>query len=138
MSSNVPVISSRYAGAFRLHLRLEEVLQQREVLDDRIDLIAVEGECLFEFVEDADEIQHEAVRLHHLRRLVLVRPVHARYGLQQRVIAHRLIEIHRIEDRRVEPRKQLFRDDENFRPLADLGKALADLLLALCHRGATS
>src|SRR5208282_1234922 len=47
------------------------------------------------------------------------------------MIAHRLIEIHGIKDRCVEPREQLLCDDENFRVLADLGEALANLPLAL-------
>ena len=134
----VPGDQREIRRGLRLHLRLEELLQQAEVLDDGVDLVAVEGQRLFQLVEDADEIEDEAVRLHHLRRLVLIGPVHARDGLEQRVVAHRLVEIHRVEDRRVEAGEQLLGDDQDLRPLADLGEVLADLLLASSRRGATS
>ena len=86
---------------FLLHLVFEEDLQECEVFDDGVDLIAVEGECLFEFVEDADEIEDKAVRFHHPLRLVFVGTVHPGDGLEQGMVAHRLIEIHGVEQRRV-------------------------------------
>ena len=46
------------------------------------------------------------------------------------MIAHWLVEIHRVQDRRVEPRQELFRDDQDFRPLTELCEALPDLLFA--------
>ena len=64
-----------------LHLVFEEHLQELQVLDDGVDLVAVEGERLFELVEDADEIEDEAVGLHHLLGLVLIGPVHPGDGL---------------------------------------------------------
>ncbi len=114
-----------------LHLGLEQLLEQPEVLDDRVDLVAVERQRLLQLVEDADEVEHEAVRLDHLLPLVLVGPVHPRDRLQQRVVAHRLVEIHRVEDRRVEAGQQLLGDDQDLRVFADLGEVLADLLLLL-------
>jgi hypothetical protein len=53
------------------------------------------------------------VRLHHLLRFVLVGAVHPGDRLQQRVIAHRLVEIHRVEHRRVEAGEQLLGDDQD-------------------------
>ena len=110
---------------------MKELLEQADVLDDRVDLIAVECERLLQLVEDADEIEDEAVRLHHLGRLVLVRPIHPRDGLQQRVVAHRLVQIHGVKDGRVEAGEQLLGNDENLRPLAGLGEILANLPLSL-------
>ena len=115
----------------RLHLVLEQHLQQLQVLDDGVDLVAVEGQRLFQLVEDADEIEHEAVRLHHLLRLVLVGAVHPGDGLQQGVVAHRLVEIHGVEHGRVEAGEQLLGDDQDLRLLVELAEALADLPLLL-------
>jgi hypothetical protein len=94
---------------------LNSTFSSFEVLDDGVDLVAVEGQGLFQLVEDADEIQHEAVGLHHLLRLVLVGTVHPRDGLQQGVVAHRLVEIHGVEHGRVEAGEQLLGDDEDLR-----------------------
>ena len=56
---------------------------------------------LFKLVEDADEIEDETVGFHHLPRFILVRAVHPGNGLEQGVVAHRLIEVHGVEQRRV-------------------------------------
>ena len=107
------------------------MLEQPQVFNNGLDFVAVERQCLLQLVEDADEIQNESVRLDHLRLFVFVRPVHAGDSLQQRVIAHRLVQIHRVEDRRIETGEQFFRDDQNFRPLAGLREILANLFLLL-------
>ena len=104
---NIPVVEValdevQICRRLLLHLALEQQFQQVEVLDDGIHLFTVESECLFQLVEDADEVQNEAVWLHHLYRLVLVGTVHPSDRLQQRVVAHRLVEIHRIEHGRIE------------------------------------
>ena len=122
---------SKVAGNFGLHLVFEEDFQELEILDDGVDLVAVEGEGLLEFVEDAHEIQNEPMGLHHLLRLVLVGAVHPGDGLQQRVIAHRLVEIHGVKHGRVEAGEQFLGDDEDLRHLVELAEALADLLLLL-------
>ncbi len=114
-----------------LHLVFEEHLQELQVLDDGVDLVAVEGEGLLQLVEDADEIEDEAVGLHHLLRLVLVGAIHPGDGLQQGVVAHRLVEIHGVEHGRVEAGEQFLGDDENLRLLVELAEALADLPLLL-------
>ena len=72
----VPPDQSEVRWRFLLHLVLEKDLEKLQVLDDRIDLVAVERERLFQLVEDADEVEDEAVRLDHLLGLVLVGPVH--------------------------------------------------------------
>jgi len=114
-----------------LHLRLEELFQKPDVLDDCVDLVAVKGERLLQLVKDTHEIKHEAVRLDHFRRLVLIGPVNAGDGLEQCVVAHRLVEVHRVQDRRVEAGQQLLGDDEDFRKVTGFDEILADLLFLL-------
>ena len=55
-----------------LHLGLEKLLEQADIFDDRVDFVAVERQRLLQLVEDAHEVEHEAVRLDHLLPLVLV------------------------------------------------------------------
>jgi hypothetical protein len=71
------------------------------------------------------------VGLHHLLGLVLVGAVHPGDGLQQGVVAHRLVEIHGIEHGRVEAGEQFLGDDEDLGLLVELAEALADLPLFL-------
>ena len=63
------------------HLDLEQLFQEAEVFDDGVHLVAVEGQRLFQRVENPDEIEDKAVRLQLILALVLVRAVHARDGL---------------------------------------------------------
>ena len=82
---------------FLLHLVPEQDFEQLDVFYDSVDFIAVEGEGLFKFFKDSNEIKDEAVGLNHLLCLVLIRTVHSRDGLEQCMVAHRLVEIHRVE-----------------------------------------
>ena len=127
----VPLDEPEVGRSLRLHLLLEEHLQELEILDDRIDLFAIESEGFFQLVEDPDEIEDEAMGLHHLLRLILIGPVHPGDRLEQGVIPHRLVEIHGIEHGCVESREQLLRDDQDLRLLVELPEALADLPLLL-------
>ena len=63
--------------------------------------------------------------------VVLVGPVDAGDGLQQHVVAHRLVEVHAVEDRRVEAGQQLLGDDQDLRLLVRLRKALRTASLVL-------
>jgi len=67
---------------FLFHLVFEEHLEQRQILDDSIDFVAVERQGFFQFVEDADKIQDKPVRLDHFLLFIFIRPVHARNRLQ--------------------------------------------------------
>ena len=90
-----------------------QLLEHVDVLDHRGHHIGIEGERLFQLLEDANEVEHESIRL-HLPIVVLVRPVHPCDGLKQNVVAHRLVEVHAIEDGRVEPGQQFLSDNEDF------------------------
>jgi hypothetical protein len=52
------------------------------------------------------------------------------------MVAHRFVQIHRIENRRIEAGEQLLGDDENLGLFPDLGEVLADLFLFLAVRTA--
>src|SRR5438105_477944 len=99
--------------SFAFNLGLEKLFKEVEIFDNRIDLIAVESERLFELVEDANKVDDETMRLYEFLLFAFIGPVHPRNRLQQRVVAHGLVEIHRVEDRRVETSQQLLRDDED-------------------------
>ena len=57
-------------------------------------------------------------------------PVHARDGLKQDVIPHRLVEIQAVEQRRVVAGEKLVGDDEDFRVFVGLLEQQADIVLA--------
>jgi hypothetical protein len=68
------------------------------------------------------------VRLHHFLRFIFIRAIDARDRLQKRVVPHRLVEVHCVQDWRVESCQQLLSDYQYLRPLTDLGEALPNLL----------
>ena len=92
-------------------------MQNVEVLDHAADVRRVELQRLLQFAQHADEIDDQPDPLLHALP-VDIGPVHARDGLQQHVVAHRLVEIHAVEDRRVVAGEQLVGDDEDLRVLA--------------------
>ena len=55
---------------------------------------------------------HESIRL-HLPIVVLIGTIHAGDGLEQHVVAHRLVEVHAVEDRCVESGQQFLRDNQD-------------------------
>src|SRR5262245_7165642 len=114
-----------------INLCLEKLFEEVEIFDDGIDLIAVESERLFQFVEDTDEVDDKAVRLDELLLFVLIGSVHPRDRLQQRVIAHGLVEIHGVENRRIEAGQELLRNNQDFGLLAEADKTLPDTSLFL-------
>ena len=127
----VPLHQPEIVRRLALHLGLEELLEQGEVFDDGVDFFAVERQSLFQLVEDADEIQHEAVRFHHLLVFIFIGAVHTGDGLEQGMVAHGLVEIHGVENRRVEPGQQLFGHDKNLGKLAELDEGFPYLLFPL-------
>jgi hypothetical protein len=73
----------------------EQIRQQHvEVFQRALNVGGVEAQRLVQLLEDADEVDHEADLL--LNALgVDVGPVHAGERLEQHVVAHRLVEVHR-------------------------------------------
>ena len=59
---------------------------------------------------------------------VLVGAVDAGDGLQQHVVAHRLVQVHAVQDGRVEAGQQLLGDDQDLGQLVGLAERLADRL----------
>jgi hypothetical protein len=51
----------KVSWSLALHFGLKQLLQQRDVLDDGVHFVAVEGERLFQLVEDADKVENEAM-----------------------------------------------------------------------------
>src|SRR5262245_29434115 len=119
------------APSLPFDLCLEKLFEEVKIFDDGIDLIAVESERLFQFVEDTDKVDDKAVRLDELLLFVLIRAVHSRDRLQQGVVTHRLVEIHGVENRRVKTGQELLRDNEDFGLLAEPDKTLPDTTLFL-------
>ena len=79
-----------------------------DVRDDASDAFLVELDRLGHVVEDAQVVDDQAVCF-----CFAVGSVGAADRLQQRVVAQRLVEIHRLQDRRVEAGEQLRRDDQD-------------------------
>ncbi len=69
---------------------------------DLLHGLLVEVQRLGHVVEDADVVHDQAVRL-----LLAEGAVGAADGLQEVVVLHRLVEIHHLQDRRVEAGEQL-------------------------------
>ena len=74
-------------------------------------------------VEDAEVVDDQAVGL-----LLGVGAVRAADRLQQRVVAQRLVEVHRLQDRRVEAGQQLGGDDEDLQRVGWVAEAVEQLL----------
>ena len=72
--------------------------------DDLLHAFLVELQRLGHVVEDAEVVHDQAVGL-----LLAVGAVRAADRLQQGVVPQRLVEIHRLQDRRVEAGQQLRR-----------------------------
>ena len=71
------------------------------------------------------------MRFYEFLLFILIGAVHPSDGLQQGVVAHGFVEIHRVEDRRVETGQQLLSHDEDLGVLAKLDKTLPDAPLLL-------
>ena len=102
------------------------VLQLLDVGDDLLDALLVELQRLGHVVKDADVVHDQAVRL-----LVAIGAVGAADGLQQGVVLHRLVEVHRLQDRRVEAGQQLGGDDQELQRVVGVAEAVEQLLLGV-------
>ena len=85
-----------------LHLHRQRLPQLVDVRDDLLHRLLVEVQRPRHVVEDADVVHDQTVRL-----LLAERAVRAADGLQKVVVLHRLVEIHHLQDRRVEAGEQL-------------------------------
>jgi len=117
------------AGRGLAHQLLEVLEKDVEVLDGRLHVLGVEAEGLVERLEDADEVDDEAARLLDAS-VVLVGPVDAGDSLEEDMVAHRLVEIHAVEDGGVVAGEQLVGDDEDPGQLGRLRERLAGILFA--------
>jgi hypothetical protein len=98
------------------------VLELDDVGDDLAEAFFVEFERLGHVVEDAEVVDDQAVGL-----LVAVGAVGAGDGLQQGVVAHGLVEIHGLQDGRVEAGQQLGGDDEDLQRVVGVAEAVEQL-----------
>ena len=62
---------------------------------------------------------------------VSVGAVGAADRLEEGVVAERLVEVHRLEDRRVEARQQLGRDDEDLERIGRIAEAFEEFFLRI-------
>ena len=90
-----------------LHRRGKRGDQLIEVRDDAGDALLVELDRLGHVVEHPEVVDDQSMRLG-----LAVRPVRAADGLQQRVVTQRHVQVHRLQDGRVEARQQLRRDNQ--------------------------
>ena len=85
---------------------LDESRQHRldlgDVLDDPANLLVVELQSLRDIIEDSDIVDDKSICLR-----LAVHAVRTADCLQQRVILHRLVEIHALQNRRIKARQQL-------------------------------
>ena len=86
----------------------------------------IELEGLGHIIKDSKVIDDQPVSLR-----VGVGAVGAADGLQEGVVPQRLVEIHRLQDRRVEAREQLCRDDQNLERVGGVAKPLEQLFLGV-------
>ena len=100
-------------------------LQAIEVGDDVLHRFLVEVQRARHVVEDADVVHDQAVGLAGKRS------VGAADRLQQVVFLHRLVEIHRLQDRRVETREQARGDDEELERIERVAEAIEQLLFVV-------
>ncbi len=95
-----------------------------ETFDDAANIGRVELQSLLQLTQHADEVDDETDLL-TLGRLIFIRAVNARNRLKQHVVAHRLVEVHTVEDRRVVARQQLVGNDHELGKLIRLLEELA-------------
>ena len=93
---------------------------------DLLHRLLVEVQRLGHIVEDAEVVDDQAVRL-----LLAVGAVRAADGLEQGVVLQRLVEVHRLQDRRVEAGEQLGGDDQELQRVGRVAEAVEQLLLGV-------
>ena len=93
-----------------LHGFWEFQFQAQHVINNFAEAFFVELQRLGNIIEDAEIIHDETVSL---AKHIAVGAVGARDGLQERVIAHWLVEIHGLQDGRIKTREQFGSDDQD-------------------------
>ena len=88
------------------------------LLDDLLHALVVELECLGDVIEDAEVVHDESVGLR--RR---IDPVGPGDRLEEIVLLQRLVEVLRVEDRRVKARQQLGGDDDDLQRIGRVVEA---------------
>ena len=81
--------------------------------------LLVEVQGLGHIVEDADVVDDQAVRL-----LLAAGAVGAADGLQEVMVLHRLVEIHHLQDGRIEAGEQFAGDDDEFQRVSGIAEAV--------------
>ena len=128
-------VHAREKGEAFLHLDRERLPQFVDVRDDLLHGLFIEVERARHVVEDADVIHDQTVGL-----FLAESPVGPADCLQEVVVLHRLVEIHHLEDGRVEAGQEFAGDDdelERVRRVAEtveqlfLGVLVADVLLSI-------
>ena len=107
-----------------LHKPRQHGLDLGDVLDHIADLLVIELERLGHIVEHADVVDDETIRLRFA-----VHAVRAADRLQKRMVLHRLVEIHALQDRRVEPRQKLGRDNHELERIEAVAETVQQLVL---------
>src|SRR2546428_4315398 len=90
----------------------------------------MKGGRVFKLSEEPDKIKDESRRLLDLS-LFLVWTVHPGNSPQERVVPHRFVQIHAIQNRRIETCQQLFGDDEDLGQRVPLDECLTDSFLLI-------
>ena len=95
-----------------------------DIADDRAEALLVELQRLRDVVENAKVVDDEPVGLQ-----IAAGAVGAADGLEQGVVPQRLVQIHRLQYRRVEPGEELGRDDQELQRIVRIAEAIEQLLL---------
>ena len=91
-----------------------------------LNAFLVELQCLSDVVEDPQVVHNQTVAL-----LFAVGPIGPADGLEKRVVAQRLVEVHRLKDGRIEPCQQLRRDDDDLQWVLRIAEPVKQLLLGI-------
>ena len=104
------------------------VFRLDDIGNDLAEAFFVEFQRFGDVIEDAQVIHDQAVGL-----FVAVGAVGARDGLQQGVVAHRFVEVHGLQDGRVEAGQQLGGDDQDLQRVVRVAEAVEQLFFG--YRG---
>ena len=98
-------------------------LEVIQIGDDLLHCLFIEIEGRGHVIEDAEVIHDQAVGL------AGINTVGAADGLQQVVILHRLVEVHHLQNRRIETGQQLGSDDQELKRVVRIAEAVEELFL---------
>jgi len=124
-----PIYSREECKAL-LHPDGQRFTQLVDVCDDLLHGSLVEVECTSHVVEYADVVHDEAVGL-----LLAEGAVSPADGLQEIMVFHRFVEIHRLQDRRIETGQQLAGDDDELQRVSRVAEAVEQFLFGVLVAG---